>query len=269
MLTLVDVTELRQASERLERSLRREAEIVAHMSSGLFVCHITPAGELLLERGNPAAWRITGIDAEASTGRPFADLWPGPEGARLREALLAAHRRGEPFHDHAFAYADARRRGVYDIRAFRLPGERLAMLFEDVTERIESEARVRESERRASDLRRLLAEAESTARMGSWAWEVEGDIVIWSENLFRLFGLPPATTAPSFADHAKLYTAESMARLRRAVERALADGTPYELELTAIRADGTAMRCVARGRAERNAAGDVKRLYGTLQEAAG
>jgi PAS domain S-box-containing protein len=113
---------------------------------------------------------------------------------------------------------------------------------------------------------KLLADAEKTARMGSWTWDVDSDTVIWSENLFQLFGRDPALGAPSFAVHDQLYAPESMARLRQAVTEALEHGKNYELELTAMRADGSAMRCVARGHSEKNKNGDVYRLYGSLQE---
>ncbi len=78
--------------------------------------------------------------------------------------------------------------------------------------------------------------------------------------------MDPSRQAPTFKDHAFLYKPESMERLKRAVDKALSDGTAYELELTAVRRDGTIMRCIARGHAEKDEKGSVQRLYGSLQE---
>jgi signal transduction histidine kinase len=50
------------------------------------------------------------------------------------------------------------------------------------------------------------------------------------------------------------------------VERALATGEPYELELEVVRPDGAVRQPLARGRAARDGLGRVVRLYGTLQD---
>ncbi len=139
-------------------------------------------------------------------------------------------------------------------------------MVQDITERKQAEKSLQESEERHSHLHRLLADAEKIARMGSWTWDVATDTVTWSENLFHLFGRDPASGAPSFAEHNMLYSSESMARLGGAVQKALQDGTPYEMELEAVRTDKNILRCIARGQAETNGDGEVQRLYGSLQE---
>jgi PAS domain S-box-containing protein len=266
VITLIDVTQLRDTRERVERLRQTEADIVAHMPSGLFVYDVTSDGALVLASGNAAAAATTGLDVEASIGKRFDEIWPGEEGVRVQEMLLRAYRDGGAVYEPEVHYRDDRLDGYYHIHAFRLPGNRLAVAFQDITDRKRAEERVRQSEQRFRALYHLLADAERTARMGSWTWEVATDTVTWSENLFRLFGRDPAHGAPSYAEHDPLYTPSSMARLRQAVADALRDGTPYEIELTAVREDATLMRCIARGQAERDEAGTVQRLYGSLQE---
>jgi DNA-binding CsgD family transcriptional regulator len=43
---------------------------------------------------------------------------------------------------------------------------------------------------------RILNDAEHTAGLGTWSWTPETGDVLWSDNLFRLFGLEPVDTAP-------------------------------------------------------------------------
>jgi len=138
----------------------------------------------------------------------------------------------------------------------------------DITDAKRSAEHLELSEKHHRDLHRLLADAERTARMGSWTWDVATDHVFWSENLYALFGRDPVQGAPSFAEHDVLYTPESMARLRQAVKEALEGATPYELRLDAVRADGSIMPCVARCQIEMEMTGGIKRLYGSLQEVA-
>jgi len=112
----------------------------------------------------------------------------------------------------------------------------------------------------------ILARTEGIANIGSWEWDIATDTVTWSDELFRIFQRDPQEGAPSFAEHPAFYHPEDMARLRKAVEAAVADGTPYELELRAIRKDGETRLCVARGVAEMAPGGRAVRLFGSLQD---
>jgi PAS domain S-box-containing protein len=114
--------------------------------------------------------------------------------------------------------------------------------------------------------RAMLARAEAVAHMGSWEWDAATDTTRWSDELFRIFRRDPAKGAPSFAEQSPLYDAADMARLQAAVEAAIHEGTPYELELRAIREDGESRVCLARGHAEVGAGGKAERLFGSLQD---
>ncbi len=266
VITLIDITLVRDVCERLESLKESEEDIVRHMPSGLFVYEVTRAGDLILRSGNTAAEKITGLDMESCVGKRFEDLWPGEQGAHLQEVFKKTFYEGQPICEADVFYNDDRFSGFFHVHAFRLPGNRLAVSFEDITERKRAKERLRESEERFRHLYHMLADAERTARMGSWTWDVATDAVTWSDNLFRLFRLDPGKKAPSFAEHDKLYEPQSLDRLKEAVVRALKDGAAYEIELTAVRADGTMMQCIGRGQAERDSSGAVNRLYGSLQE---
>ncbi len=111
-----------------------------------------------------------------------------------------------------------------------------------------------------------LTEAQRLAGVGSWRWDPESDTVVWSEELYRIAGRDPKLPAVSFAEHPKLYAPESWERLRRSVEDALRTGSPYELDLELIRADGTTRWVTARGETERDATGRIVQLRGTVQD---
>jgi PAS domain S-box-containing protein/putative nucleotidyltransferase with HDIG domain len=129
----------------------------------------------------------------------------------------------------------------------------------DITERkLANESRQRQQ--------LMLARTEDIAHIGSWEWHIATDTVTWSDELFRIFQREPQEGAPSFAEHPAFYHPDDMALLRQAVEAAVADGTPYELELRAIRKDGETLVCVARGVAEMGPGGHFARLFGSLQD---
>jgi PAS domain S-box-containing protein len=111
-----------------------------------------------------------------------------------------------------------------------------------------------------------LSEAQRLAQLGSWHWDSEADLVTWSDQLFRIAGRDPSSSAPSYKEHWPLYTPESWEQLQRAVEEALRTGAPYELDLEMVRPDGTTRWVCARGEAERDAMGRITRLRGTVQD---
>jgi PAS domain S-box-containing protein len=123
-----------------------------------------------------------------------------------------------------------------------------------------------EAARQLRESRAMLARTERIAQIGSWEWEIAGDRVCWSEELFRIFQLDPAEGAPSFREQELLYVAEDMARLRRAVAICQQSGTPYTLDLRVIRPDGHIRHCLVHGRAVRDARGQIHRLVGSLQD---
>ena len=112
----------------------------------------------------------------------------------------------------------------------------------------------------------MLARTESLAQIGSWEWEVATDTVVWSEEMFRILGRDPAEGTLAYADHFKLYPPQDLARLQQAVEAAINEGEPYELELRAKRPSGEVRICLGRGFPQVGGDGKVGRLYGTLQD---
>jgi signal transduction histidine kinase len=142
--------------------------------------------------------------------------------------------------------------------------------YEELLKRVlEFEKAELENKRNSEALHRsqvMMARTERIANVGSWEWDISTDKVTWSEELFRIFQLDPNEKVPSWAEHSALYHPEDMESLRHAVEASVADGTPYELELRALRKDGEIRVCLACGFAETGPDGRAMRLFGSLQD---
>jgi len=139
----------------------------------------------------------------------------------------------------------------------------LAKTNHELTGEIDERKQAEEALRR---IQLMLARTERIAHIGSWEWNIATDSVIWSEELFRIFQLDPEGGAPGWSEHSALYHPEDMTFLHQAVERAVSDGTSYELELRALRKDGETRVCLARGYPEMDLNGRVVRLFGCLQD---
>jgi PAS domain S-box-containing protein len=111
-----------------------------------------------------------------------------------------------------------------------------------------------------------LGEAQRLARVGSWWWDPRTDKVTWSEELCRIVGRDPKLPPPGYHEHARFYTAESFVRLDAAVQQTLRTGTPYELDLELVTADGALRSVTGRGEAERDADGHVVLVRGTVHD---
>ncbi|WP_159522279.1 response regulator [Sunxiuqinia indica] len=136
---------------------------------------------------------------------------------------------------------------------------RLRGTFQDITARKIAEEEIKKSESR-------LKRTEELAKIGSWDWDVATDTVTWSDELFRIFQLDPKDGAPSFAEHSKMYSEESLKLLTRAVEKAVAEGISYHLDLILIRSSGESLNCAVKGYAKKDISGKVIGLYGSFQD---
>jgi diguanylate cyclase (GGDEF)-like protein/PAS domain S-box-containing protein len=124
----------------------------------------------------------------------------------------------------------------------------------------------KQSEKAMQRMQTMMERTESMAHLASFQWEVDTNTVTWSPEMFRLLGRDPALGVPNLEGQAQLYTPASTQILFEAVSKAVADGTPYDLELTAVRPDGERRHVFARGFPERDGNARVVRIYGLVQD---
>ncbi|MBK1641394.1 hypothetical protein CKO12_05790 [Chromatium okenii] len=218
--------------------------------------------------GNPAACRMFGVADEAD----FVKLGPWevsppyqPNGqlssAQAKAMITLALCEGS----HFFEWVHQRVNGApfpaaVLLARLEVDGQTLIQAtVRDISDQKRTETALRHNQA-------MLARTEAVAQIGSWAWEVTTDHVVWSDELYRIFQRDPAEGAPSFAEHPQLYVAADMRQLMDAVQNTLTTGASYELELRAIRRDGAVRVCLARGHAERDDHQRITHLFGSLQD---
>ena len=217
-----------------------------------------------------------GVDPESLPGTSIRDLL-GPQLFALNEPHIRAALRGEEqlFERIVPGPGGVKRHSLAHYIPDLVDGQVVGFMVQvtEVTRLKETEAALRAEaaqRERAHDLLRrsesALREAQRLGQIGSWEWEVQTDITIWSEELCRIHGVDPKRLPPGRAELARYYTPESWARLNVAAERALATGEPYTLELQYLRPDGSGGWLEARGEAVRDEDGQVVKLRGTAME---
>lgn len=108
-------------------------------------------------------------------------------------------------------------------------------IFDDVTERVKTEIALKESESR-------LNMAQQIAHLGNWEYYVKEDKAIWSEELFRIFGLEPKPFGPSVNEYVMKILPEDREAINKKMEYIMFQNpTPSKIsfDYRIIRQDGT------------------------------
>jgi two-component system sensor histidine kinase UhpB len=109
-----------------------------------------------------------------------------------------------------------------------------------------------------------LREAQSLAPFASFEWDVRTDRVMWSEELYRMFGVDPKNLQPSVEAFLSLVHPEDRERVAHAAEDTREAGTPYALPIRIVRPDGGVRTLRCGSHAVTDAAGRPLRIVGVL-----
>jgi PAS domain S-box-containing protein len=164
---LNDISDRKLAELELETS----ADIVRTIPSGLFIYQFEPPERLILLDGNPASERLTGIKIDEWRGKEFNQIWPEAREQGVTQSFLGAMISGEMYETEDLYYRDQRLEGAFRVRVFPVPGERLCVAFENITERKRAEHGLVESEKR---FRRLFEESNDAVFLSDFdGWIID------------------------------------------------------------------------------------------------
>jgi PAS domain S-box-containing protein len=122
------------------------------------------------------------------------------------------------------------------------------------------------AERRLAGANTSLAEAQEVARIGSWEWSIPDDRITWSDELYRLFGLPPSAEGMGYEAYLARLHPDDREQLRAVVARAYDDGRAFAIDHRVVWDDGTIRWLHGRGRVVRGDDGTTVRMVGTAQD---
>jgi|GEM_PF-3320026 len=84
-----------------------------------------------------------------------------------------------------------------------------------------------------------LTEAQQVAHMGSWQFNFNTKETLWSEEMFRIYGLEPREIAPSYEEALQLIHPEDRSAIAHALEEVLATQQPFSLDYRIVGARET------------------------------
>jgi PAS domain S-box-containing protein len=115
--------------------------------------------------------------------------------------------------------------------------------------------------------RLALEWAERLAQTASWDWDLEADVLLWSDNMFRLLGLEPGAINPTPEYVIEQTHPDDRPRVAAEIEAARRQGTPPDVTYRVVLPDGRTrvLRGVTTAVAEMSD-GRPSRLIGSVQD---
>jgi len=120
-----------------------------------------------------------------------------------------------------------------------------------------------------------LEEGQRVAHVGHWEWDLETDVVVWSDETYRIFGLSAQERPMDLATVRSMVHPEDRESLYRGVDENLLAGVRPDAEFRIVRPNGevrtvhsvTSSRWSPMpGDAKRDASGRPYKLFGTVQD---
>jgi len=109
-----------------------------------------------------------------------------------------------------------------------------------------------------------LVETQKLARIGTWEFDIQTDVIRWSEETFHIFGLSAGNQEPDFADILLSIHPEDASAFDRAVQQAITARQSYRLDLRIRTPGGDTKHIHAQGSPALDPSGEVRRIIGTV-----
>ena len=173
-------------------------------------------------------------------------IWEVIETPELKQAKAEIHRLNE----------ELEQRVVERTRELAVANEKLRT---EIAERKQIEKALRKSEAQ-------LAEAQQLAQLGSWSRELATNVVTWSEEIFRIFGMEPRKVGTNYEAFLQRIHPDDRTAVRAVIEDAFKHHRPFSCEYRITRLDGAARIIHAHGSVVVDDAGKPIRAFGTAQD---
>ncbi|MDQ1246675.1 MAG: Phosphodiesterase, partial [Actinomycetota bacterium] len=114
--------------------------------------------------------------------------------------------------------------------------------------------------------RRVLDEAQALAHMGAWELDVPSGELWWSDEVYRIFGLPPQSFTPDYDAFLAAVHPDDRSTVRDAVDRVLVAGSQYAVRHRIVRPNGDVRYVQEKSLVVRESDGSARRLLGTVTD---
>jgi two-component system cell cycle sensor histidine kinase PleC len=148
---------------------------------------------------------------------------------------------------------------LWVVWTHRKVGEQIYSIARNITERENYKAALEHQQQQ-------LNEAEAIGHIGQWEWRVGGEDVIFSAQLYTIFGLEPDGPLPTLNTLNHMVYLRDKSRMMQVFQRAIIEQNSYEVDFRIKRPDGGIRYIRCEGRCKADMDDDVVALYGIMQD---
>jgi|GEM_PF-1012792 len=257
---MVDVTEMKQVTAALKVHQRRVQAILDNIPDLVWLKDV----ESRIVVANEAFARTCGSTPQGLIGKTDLDIWP--------EDLANAYRT-----DDREVMARCRKKQIEEliedslgkrhwVETIKMPvideyGNVIGTtgIARDIDTRKRAEDALRESENR-------LAKAQQIARLGNWNWDIQENVLVWSKEIYRIFGLEPRQFRANYEAFLEYVHPDDLESVKNAVEMSLQSRLPYSVEHRIVLSDGQIRYVHEQGEVDYGTDGSPLRMQGTVQD---
>jgi PAS domain S-box-containing protein len=246
-----DITRRKRNEQAIKQNEARYRELANSITDPFFALD----SDLRYTYWNKASELLTGIKAKAAIGKHVFDLFSNNKATRRAVKVYKKVIRTKKPQVFVNEYLMGDRTVFFEIHAYPTK-DGISVFSRDITERKKAEAALRESQ---LDLNR----AQAVAKTGSWRLDAQRNELLWSDEAYRIFGIPKGT----------LLTYETFIECVHPKDRDYVDmkwqaalrGEPYDIEHRIIsNGEGKWVREKAEMEFDEN--GTSRGGFGTVQE---
>ncbi len=245
--------------KRSENSLRLQTAALEAAANGVAITD--PKGTILWV--NPAFTQLTGYSAAEAMGQNprllksgqqpesyYKELWQTISTGHVWKGELVNRRKDGQLYDEEMTITPVRDRtgAVSHFVAIK----------QDISQRKQAEAALREKEQ-------LLSEAQRLGHIGSWLFDTTGPMR-WSEELYRVYGVSPDTFTPTEESLLGLMHPDDRPAMRAWMAACAAGEKPGESEFRISLPDGTIRWIRGHGDAVHDVGNRLIHIAGTAQD---
>lgn len=180
----MDITDRRKAEEELKSIQIRYAELFQGINSGVAVYQAFGEGEdFVFEDLNPAGQRMDDVSLDQVLGKKVTEVFPGVKPMGLFEVFQRVWRTGEPVHQPVSIYKDNRLERWRENYVYKLPSGEIVAVYDDLTEHMEAEIKIIESEQK---FRQLAENIDMVFWLTDWT---EKKLLYVNQAYEKVFGL--------------------------------------------------------------------------------
>jgi len=137
--------------------------------------------------------------------------------------------------------------------------DKVVSVVRDITARKEYERQLKKRQER-------LLRSQQIGQLGDWEFDPHTGTIHWSEMMYKIFERDPQLGPPSYEQISSLYYGADTEKHNRAVEQALEENKPYDIDLQLITDKKNKKYIRAIGIPIQNDAGDLEKLLGVIQD---